>query len=144
MLKDYDKTISYGEPLLKNDKIKDRQTIAQYVGQAYYEKGNFKKALPYIEEYVEKTPKVTEDVFYQLAYTQYRCDRCEDAIANFEQINGLNSKLGHPRSDLCHLHVLPLRQIGHDSQLGGSGDCGRESLGSVGDSPVPSLSEPVS
>ncbi len=94
MLKDYDKTISYGEPLLKNDKIKDRQTIAQYVGQAYYEKGNFKKALPYIEEYVEKTPKVTEDVFYQLAYTQYRCDRCEDAIANFEQINGLNSKLG--------------------------------------------------
>jgi tetratricopeptide (TPR) repeat protein len=94
MLKDYDKTISYGEPLLKNDKIKDRQTISQYVGQAYYEKGNFKKALPFIEEYVEKTPKVTEDVFYQLAYTQYRCDRCEDAIANFEQINGLNSKLG--------------------------------------------------
>ncbi len=94
MMKNFDEVISYGEPLLKNDKIKDRQIIAQYLGQAYYEKANYKKALPYIEEFVEKTPKVTEDVFYQLAYTQYRCDRCEDAIANFEQINGLNSKLG--------------------------------------------------
>lgn len=94
MLKVYDEVISYGEPLLKNDKIKERQTIAQYVGQSYYEKGNYKKALPFIEEYVEKTPKVTEDIFYQLAYTQYRSDRCSDAIANFEQINSLNSKLG--------------------------------------------------
>ncbi len=94
MQKNYAEVINYGEPLLKNDKIRDRQSIAQAVGQSYYELGDYKKALPYIEEYVEKTPKVTEDIFYQLAYTQYRAGRCEDAIANFEQINGLNSKLG--------------------------------------------------
>jgi tetratricopeptide (TPR) repeat protein len=94
MLKNYDEVINYGEPLLKNPEIKERNTILQAVGQSYFEKGKYKEALPHIEEYVEKTPKVTEDVFYQLAYAQYRSARFEEAVANFEQINSLNNLMG--------------------------------------------------
>ena len=94
MKKDYDKTIAYGEPYTKSNRVRERMTIVQAVGQAYYEKKNYKKALPFMEEYASKTPKMTEDIFYQLAYTQYRAGKYEDAAGNFEQIARLDNKLG--------------------------------------------------
>lgn len=94
MLKNYDEVIKFGEPLLSNENVKERQSIVQAVGQAHFEKGNYKKALPYIEEHVSKMGKVTEDIFYQLAYTQYRSEKYQDAIQNFEQINDLNNQMG--------------------------------------------------
>ena len=94
MLKDYDEVIKYGTPFASDSKVRERLLIVQAVGQAHYEKGNYDKALPFIEEFVDKTPKVTEDLFYQLAYAQYRAKRYDAAATNFEQISGLDSKLG--------------------------------------------------
>lgn len=92
--KKYTEVITYGEPLLKNNGQRERLSLVQAVGQSYYETENFRKALPYIEEFVEKTPKVTEDVFYQLAFTQYKAEKFDKAAQNFEQINDLNSLMG--------------------------------------------------
>ncbi len=92
--KQYDEVIAYGEPLTKDAGIKDQAQIAQLVGQAYFEKGNFAAALPYLENYLDKTPKVSEEFLYQVAYTQYRTNNYSKAVKNFEQLNTLDSELG--------------------------------------------------
>lgn len=94
MKKDYDQTIRYGTPYANDNSMRDRMPIVQAVGQAHYEKGNYKKALPFIEEYVSKTPKVTGDLFYQLAYTKYRAGEYKSAIESFAEINQEKNKLG--------------------------------------------------
>lgn len=90
----YDKVIQYGEPIVDDNTVRERQMVEQLLGQAYFEKGMYDKALPRLENYVRKTPKVTKESMYQLAYTQYKTGQFKDAISNFEQLNSLNSKLG--------------------------------------------------
>ena len=90
----YDEVISYGQPLTKDDKIKEQAQLAQLIGQAYFEKGNYAQALPYLEMYLEKSGKVSEEFLYQIAYTQYRTGNYDKAVKNFEQLNGLDSELG--------------------------------------------------
>lgn len=91
---DYDKVIAYGEPIVDDNSIRERQMVEQLLGQAYFEKGMYVKALPRLENYVSKTPKVSKESMYQLAYTQYKTGNFDDAIGNFEELNSLNSKLG--------------------------------------------------
>lgn len=92
--KRYDEVISYGEPLLDDNTVREQNQIAQLVGQAYYEKGDYARALPHMERYVSKSNKVPKEALYQLGYTQYKQKKYGHAIKNFEQLNAENSKLG--------------------------------------------------
>ncbi len=92
--KDYDNVIKYGEPIVDDNTIRERQMVEQILGQSYFEKGNYQKALPRLENYIRKTPKVSKEAMYQFAYTQYKTGHYKDAIGNFEQLNNVNSQLG--------------------------------------------------
>ena len=99
--KKYDDLIKYATPLASDTKLKNLTEIQQLIGQAYFEKGDFKAALPYLEKYVTTTSKLTEKDFYQVGYTQYRTGAYKEATQNFEQLHTQKNELG--QNALYHL-----------------------------------------
>jgi len=99
--KQYDQVISYGAPKAQDNTIKNRPELNQLVGQAYYEKGDFKKALPYLEYAATNGAPLRPADYYQLGYTQYQNGFYKQAIENFEQLTKQDSLLG--QNGLYHL-----------------------------------------
>ncbi len=92
--KEYDKLIAYGEQKINEPQVNNRKEIRQLLGQAYYIKRDFARALPHLEYYEENTPKLTVEEFYQLAFTQYQTKKYSEAKNNFLEISNEDSKLG--------------------------------------------------
>ncbi len=99
--KQYDQVIAYGAPKAGNKDLKNRAELNQLVGQAYYEKGDFKKAQPYLEFAATNNARFRPADFYQLGYTQYQNGYYKQAIENFEQLTKQDSLLG--QNGLYHL-----------------------------------------
>ncbi len=90
----YAEVIKEGGSLVNNDKIREREQVAQLVGQSYFELGQYRRALPLLNEYVTSTPQVSKEALYQLGYTQYKVGQYPESIENFKQLNTLNDNLG--------------------------------------------------
>jgi tetratricopeptide (TPR) repeat protein len=99
--KDYDKVISYGAPKAQDASVRNRPELNQLVGQAYYEKGDFKKAIPYLEYGATNGAPLRPADYYQLGYAQYQNGYYKPAIENFEQLTKQDSLLG--QNGLYHL-----------------------------------------
>lgn len=91
---EYDKLIAYGEPIWDDADVANKKEIRQLIGQAYFEKGNYQKALPHLEYYAEQSSSLREEEFYQLGFTQYKLGDYKKALKNFEEISRTDSKLG--------------------------------------------------
>ena len=90
-----DLALSYGESILK------RKTQLYYVsqlklllGQIYFEKQNYDKALPLLEAYVQQTPKVTKEILYELSYSYYSTGKYNEAISGFKQLSNEKDSMG--------------------------------------------------
>lgn len=90
----YNDVIREGKGLVKNNNIRERNQVAQLVGQSYFELGNYRQALPLLEQYVSATPQVRKEALYQLGYTQYKVGKYPESIENFKQLNTLKDSLG--------------------------------------------------
>jgi tetratricopeptide (TPR) repeat protein len=92
--KDYDRLISYAEQKLSNPELKNRNEIRLLLGQAYFNKNEYSRALPHLLHYEQNTKYLTADEFYQLAFTQYQLGKCNDAIPSFLELTNLENKMG--------------------------------------------------
>lgn len=92
--KKYDQLINYGENAIQKFDIKKKKEIRLLLGQTYFERNQYEKALPHLEYYEDRTDVLTLEEFYQLAFTQYRLGYCDRAIDNFLEINLEDTKLG--------------------------------------------------
>lgn len=90
----YDDVIAYAANKAQDRNLKNLPEINQLLGQAYFEKKEYAKALPHLEYYAENTQKMRIEDFYQLGFTQYQTKSYEKAVKNFEQLNNVNSKIG--------------------------------------------------
>ncbi|MCA0235928.1 MAG: tetratricopeptide repeat protein [Bacteroidetes bacterium] len=99
--KKYDQVISFGAAKAKDSNIKNRPELNQLVGQAYYERGDYKSALPYLEFAANNGATLRAADYYQLGYAQYQSGFYKPAIENFEQLNKQDSLLG--QNGLYHL-----------------------------------------
>jgi len=99
--KQYDQVISYGGLKAQNNDIRNKAELNQLVGQAYYEKGDYKKALPYLEFAVKNGANLRPADYYQIGYSQYQNGFYKQAIENFEQLTKQDSLLG--QNGLYHL-----------------------------------------
>lgn len=90
--RDFDQVINYAEPKLNGSKLRKREEMSRLVGQAYFERGEYEKALEYLEAGV--TSRMSEEDFYQLAYAQYQAGKYKEAAENFGELNRSNSELG--------------------------------------------------
>lgn len=105
--KNYDQVISYGAPKAQSSEVRNRPELNQLVGQAYYEKGDYKRALPYLEFAAQNGVRLRPSDYYQLGYSQHQNGFYKEAIQNFEQLGKQDSLLG--QNALYHLSDCYLR-----------------------------------
>lgn len=67
--------------------------LKQLLGHGYFEQGDYAKALPYLEEYVRRTQKVTRENLYELSYSYYQAKQYRQAIEGFRQLSGREDSL---------------------------------------------------
>jgi TolA-binding protein len=99
--KKYDEVISYAGPKAKDSSLKNQAELNQLIGKAYYEKGDFKTALPYLEYASNQGARLSASDFYQIGYTQYQAGYYKEAIQNFEELSKSDSLIG--QNGLYHL-----------------------------------------
>ncbi len=88
-----DKALEYAESRLsKGGQVYDLE-LRQLVGHAYFEKGNYAKALPYLEDYVNRSKKVRREDIYELSYSYYQAKNYKKAIEGFKQLGGKEDSL---------------------------------------------------
>ena len=94
--KRYDQLIEYGQQVLDQQQdVKDREGINILIGDAYYQKRNYQKAVDYLEVYAENTSfQSNPDLYYKLAYAQYQSGQFENASKNFQNVALLPDSLG--------------------------------------------------
>ena len=108
--KQYDLVISYGGSKAKDEQLKNRAELNQLVGQAYFEKGDYKRALPYLEYAATNLRTQLRSVdFYQLGYAQHQNGFYKQAITNFEAQTKMDKDNAMGQNGLYHLADCHLR-----------------------------------
>ena len=88
-----DKAIQYAEARLKNGGQYYDLELRKMVGHGYFEKREFDKALPYLEQYVKQAKTVGRSDLYELSYCYYVAKNYDKAIEGFKQIGGEQDSL---------------------------------------------------
>lgn len=80
MNKDYDGILGIAPDLLKSVPKERAPEIYRFIGDAYYNKGNYKEALSYLEKYNAGTKTSGREDKYQLGYCYYKSGEFDKAI----------------------------------------------------------------
>ena len=90
-----DEALSYGESILirKTQLYYDKQ-LRLLIGQIYFEKKEYGKALPLLEAYVNSTDKVSKEVLYELSFCYYAAGNTQKAINGFKQLSSEKDSMG--------------------------------------------------
>ncbi len=67
----YDALLAYALPLSANKEVKQLAAINYLIAQAYFKKGEFVKAIPYLKRYQEQGGQLVSEDYYQLGYAAY-------------------------------------------------------------------------
>ena len=87
--------LAYGESVLsKGISPYYEKQLKLLIGQLYFEKKNYKRALPLLEDYVNSTPKVTKEILYELSYSYYKEGVFDKAIDGFKQLSNERDSMG--------------------------------------------------
>ena len=86
--------MKYAEQKIKTGKSQFYDVeMKQLIGHSYFEKKQYDKALPYLEAYVAKVPKVSREQIYELSYCYYQVKQYNKAIDGFKQLSGKQDSL---------------------------------------------------
>ena len=89
-----EEAIAYAEKKLAEGKSQFYELeLKQLLGHAYFEKKQYAKALPYLQEYVSKSKKVRREDLYELSYSYYQANNYTKAIEGFKQLSGKEDSL---------------------------------------------------
>ena len=89
-----DEALKYGEEALSRNDIYYRNDLNLLTGQLYFEKKQFAKALPLLQEYVDNSDKVSKEVMYELSYCYYDGNQVDKAIEGFKQLSNEKDSMG--------------------------------------------------
>ncbi|RBL92101.1 tetratricopeptide repeat protein [Chitinophaga flava] len=90
----HDQLISYSEPLLQKGGQYYEAEMKQLLGKAYFERKDYKKALPYLQEFQDNADEVRNEDIYQLSYSYYQTGNINKAITGFKQLSSSKDSLG--------------------------------------------------
>jgi len=89
-----EEALKYAEQKIKTGKSQFYDVeMKQLIGHSYFEKKQYDKALPYLEAYVAKVPKVSREQIYELSYCYYQVKQYNKAIDGFKQLSGKQDSL---------------------------------------------------
>ena len=89
-----DEALKYGESMISKGGLYYEKEMKQLMGQIYFEKKNYAKALPLLEFYVNNSNKVTKENLYELSYCYYEAKQLTKAINGFKQLSNESDSLG--------------------------------------------------
>jgi TolA-binding protein len=89
-----DQALQYGQSKIGQNDVYNRKEMNLLMGQIYFEKKEFSKALPLLEAYVKNTDKVSKEVMYELSYCYYNANDVQKAIEGFKQLSNEKDSLG--------------------------------------------------
>ena len=90
-----DLALSYGESVLKRGtRLYYEKQLKLLIGQIYFEKQDYEKAQPLLEDYVNSTSKVTKEILYELSFCYYKSKQYEKAISGFKQLSNERDSMG--------------------------------------------------
>jgi TolA-binding protein len=84
--KDYDQILQIAPDLLKSAPKERTVELYRFIGDAYYNKGNYAEALPYLEKFANGTKISGREDKYQLAYCYYKTGDIDKAITLLREI----------------------------------------------------------
>ena len=89
-----EEALKYAEQKIKTGKSQFYDVeMKQLIGHSYFEKKEYAKALPYLEAYIAKAPKVSREEMYELSYCYYQAKQYNKAIEGFKQLSGKEDSL---------------------------------------------------
>lgn len=88
-----EKALQYALHSLENNNQYYNLLLKQLIGYILFEKEQFSEALPYLEEYVSNTPKVSREDIYELSYCYYINQQWTKAIKGFKELSGKEDSL---------------------------------------------------
>lgn len=90
-----EESLTYGESVLsRGGALFYEMQLKLLIGQLYFERQNYKKSLPLMEDYFLHTPKVTKEVLYELSFSYYKLNKFEKAIEGFKQLSNERDSMG--------------------------------------------------
>ena len=89
-----DEALRYGESILSRGGLYYEKEMKQLMGQLYFEKKNFAKALPLLEYYVNNSSRVSKEDLYELSYCYYETNQLAKAITGLKQLSNEQDSLG--------------------------------------------------
>lgn len=92
-LKQEDKAVTYAEDKLKSGNQVYDLEMRQLVGHSYFQKKQYDKAIPYLQEFVNKSKKVSRRDLYELSYSYYQTGNLTKAVDGFKQLGGKEDSL---------------------------------------------------
>ncbi|HMS52386.1 MAG TPA: hypothetical protein PKD56_08655, partial [Chitinophagales bacterium] len=78
----YNELLEYAEPRINQPGVQHQTELNQLVGLVHFNKGNFEKALPFLEFYESKSKKLSGNDLYMVAFTQYKTQHYDRALKN--------------------------------------------------------------
>jgi TolA-binding protein len=87
MEKDYDGILAMAPELLKSAGKTRSVELYRFIGDAYYNKQNYKEALPYLEKYSTGAKASGREDKYELGYCYYKTGEIDKAIKLFLEIS---------------------------------------------------------
>ncbi|QMU65498.1 MAG: tetratricopeptide repeat protein [Flavobacteriaceae bacterium] len=104
----FEKCIEVGLKLLEKAKPKERSEIAKIVGESYFNLKEYKKAIPYLEEYRGKKGKWSNTDYYQLGFVYYKQNDFKKAVSYFNKIidtkNNVSQNAYYNLGE-CYMHL---------------------------------------
>jgi tetratricopeptide (TPR) repeat protein len=90
-----DEALRYGESVLaRGGTLEYQKEMNLLIGQLYFEKKNFAKALPLLEAYVNSSDKVDKEILYELSFCYYNANNLPKAIEGFKQLSNERDSMG--------------------------------------------------
>lgn len=90
---DKQKALQYGEAALQKSGLFYELQLKQLVGHLLFEKREFAKALPYLQQYVSANQKVRREDLYELSFCYYEAKDWSRSIEGFKQLGGAQDSL---------------------------------------------------
>lgn len=89
-----DEALAYAETKLKGGKTQYYDVeLKKLLGHGFFVQKQYAKAVPYLEDYVSRTKKVSREDLYELSYAYYITNNLPKAIDGFKQLSGKEDSL---------------------------------------------------
>jgi tetratricopeptide (TPR) repeat protein len=81
-----DDALKYGDSVLIADQnLHYKQELNLLIGQLYFEKNNYQKAMPLLEDYAANNNVVSKTILYELSYCYFQSNQIAKAIKGFKE-----------------------------------------------------------